>query len=236
MRRSWPRASWSGSAARRRSCTTAAGERQARRQGGQDRLGPQPHRGHEDHPGRPGRSGTRRHQQHRRDRRRGPSRRPRRREDLPAVPDRRQRPGRHPRERRTGPAAQSAQPHGHRGGDGRHARRCRNVAVFDTAFLATLPPQGLPLRRARRVVQQVPRPQVRLPRHQPPLRHAAGGRAAGQEPDERQPHHRAPGQRLLDDGRRRRQGRRPLHGHDAAGRAGHGHAQRRHRPGRASST
>ena len=44
-----------------------------------------------------------------------------------------------------------------------------NVAVFDTSFHMTMPRGRLHLRAAQGRLRQVPRAQVRRPRHEPPL-------------------------------------------------------------------
>ena len=58
-----------------------------------------------------------------------------------------------------------------------------------------------------------------------------GAKAMGKQLRRAEDHHLPPGQRLLDGRHPERHLRRHLHGLHAAGRPGHGHALRRHRPG-----
>ena len=73
-------------------------------------------------------------------------------------------------------------PHNLRGHQGRPGSLpgMPQVAVFDTAFHSTLPPKAYLYAVPQSVYRQVPHPPLRLPRHQPPLCHAAGRRDAGQ--------------------------------------------------------
>ena len=112
-----------------------------------------------------------------------------------------------------------------------------HVAVFDTAFHQTLAARGVHLRDRRRARRAAPRPPVRLPRHvaqvrlarRPPSSSAA--RSTSSKTDRAAPRQRGVGLR-----RRRRPVDRHVDGHDAARGARDGHALRRHRPGRRSST
>ena len=106
------------------------------------------------------------------------------------------------------------------------------VAVFDTAFHATIPPEGTTWAIDAGAGRALADPAVRLPRHLPRVRGPADRRAAGPAAGAGQRDHPAPGQRrqrLRGPGRPQR---RHVDGHVAAGRPGDGHPQRRHRPDR----
>ena len=102
-----------------------------------------------------------------------------------------------------------------------------HVAVFDTAFHATIPQRALHVCRAARLG----RAPVRVPRHLARLRRARG-RADPCPPARGDRLHRAaPRQRRQRHGGQGRPQRRHLDGADASGRAGDGDAVGRRRPG-----
>ena len=152
-------------------------------------------------------------------------RRPRRRALLGAGADQRRRAGRDPRPRRARAAAQPGQRGRHRGRAARASRTLPHVAVFDTAFHATLPPRAFTYAVPR--AWGVRRYGFHGTSHAYVSREAA--RAA------RPPRRRDVIVLHLGNGASAQRGRRRaldrhLDGPDAAGGAGHGHALRRRRP------
>ena len=132
-----------------------------------------------------------------------------------------------------GPAAQPGRTRGHRGGPPSSTPTCRRWRCSTPRSTGPCPPRALPLRPAARAGRPVRDPPVRLPRHLArSYVAAAGGRAPRTtRSTELSADHPAPGQRRQRGGGRGRPVHRHLDGADPAGRAGHGHPQRRHRPG-----
>ncbi len=99
-----------------------------------------------------------------------------------------------------------------------------HVAVFDTAFFATLPPAAATYADPGRPGAYAPDPPLRLPRHLAPLRLRGRGGAGRPAARRAEPDRAAPGQRLLGLGRTRWGRDRDLDGADAAAGAGDGHS------------
>ena len=107
-----------------------------------------------------------------------------------------------------------------------------HIAVFDTAFFHNLPAAAATYAIEPGAGRAMAHPPLRISRHVAPVRQRAGRRFPGQTAGQPESNRAASGQRRLGLGDRRRPAGRHLDGLDAAGGAGDGHPQRRHRPRR----